>query len=85
MIRTIADDLILFLLPFVAFGLYLVLRRRSPLVWIHWSDQALRLALAGALLVVASLLAAGVFAERHGEGFVPTHIENGQVVPGRFR
>ncbi|ACA18817.1 conserved hypothetical protein [Methylobacterium sp. 4-46] len=85
MIRAVADDLILFFLPFALFGIYLVLSRRSPLVWLHWSDHALRLALAGAVLVVGSLLAAGLFAERHGHGFVPTHIENGRVVPGQFR
>ncbi|MFE1598564.1 DUF6111 family protein [Methylobacterium sp. ID0610] len=85
MIRAVADDLILFFLPFVAFALYLVLRQRSPFRWIHWSDHALRLAVAGGLLVIASLVVAGLFAERHGQGFVPTHIENGRVVPGQFR
>ncbi|ACL60021.1 DUF6111 family protein [Methylobacterium nodulans] len=85
MIRAVIDDLILFFLPFALFALYLVLRQRSPFRWIHWSDQALRLAIAGGLLVVASLMAAGLLAERHGQGFVPTHIENGRVVPGQFR
>ncbi|GJD47561.1 hypothetical protein OPKNFCMD_0269 [Methylobacterium crusticola] len=85
MIRALVDDLLLFLLPFALFGGYLVLRRRNPLLWTHWSDNGLRLAIAGAVLIIASLVDAGFRAERHRDGFVPTHIENGRVVPGQFR
>ncbi|MEH3146502.1 MAG: DUF6111 family protein [Methylobacterium frigidaeris] len=85
MIRSLLDEVLLFLAPFGIYGLYLLLRRRNPFAWIHWSDQAMRLAIVGAVLVVAWLLQAGLSAERHPGGFVPTHIENGRVVPGQFR
>ncbi|GJE01717.1 DUF6111 family protein [Methylobacterium isbiliense] len=85
MIRTLLDDIALFLLPFGLYAIYLLARRRSPLLWVHWNDHALRLALAGGLLVIGSLLAAGLFGERHRTGYVPSHIENGRVVPGQFR
>ncbi|KMO40926.1 DUF6111 family protein [Methylobacterium aquaticum] len=85
MARALIDDILLFLLPFALFGAWLVLRQRSPLRWIHWSDQAVRLAIAGAALVIASILGVALTAERHRDGFVPTHLENGRVVPGQFR
>jgi hypothetical protein len=85
MARALIDDILLFLLPFGIFALWLIFRQRSPLRWIHWSDQAARLAIAGATLVILSFLAVALTAERHRDGFVPTHIENGRVVPGQFR
>ncbi|MFH6781731.1 MULTISPECIES: DUF6111 family protein [Methylobacterium] len=85
MARALIDDMLLFLLPFAAFGLWLVLSRRNPLRWAAWSDQSLRLAIAGAALVIASFVVVALTAERHQDGFVPTHIENGRVVPGQFR
>ncbi len=85
MARALIDDILLFLLPFAAFGVWLVLRQRSPLRWVHWSDQAARLAIAGAALVILSFVVMALTSERHRDGFVPTHIENGRVVPGQFR
>ncbi|AWB19706.1 hypothetical protein DA075_01125 [Methylobacterium currus] len=85
MARALIDDILLFLVPFGLFAVWLVLRQRSPLRWIHWSDHAARLAIAGAALVILSFLAVALTAERHRDGFVPTHIENGRVVPGQFR
>lgn len=85
MIRAVAAEVILFLLPFVLFALFLVLRRRNPLRWEAWSDQAVYLVGAGLVLAIASLLYAGVAGERRSGSFEPTHIENGRVVPGRFQ
>nr|WP_279306595.1 DUF6111 family protein [Microvirga solisilvae] len=79
------QGLVLFLLPFVLFGLYLVARRRNALVWSSWSDQSLWLAIAGVVMVIASLLVTGLVTERHKGAFVPTHMENGRVVPGQFQ
>ena len=56
MARALIDDILLFLLPFAAFGVWLVVRQRSPLRWVHWSDQAARLAIAGAALVILSFV-----------------------------
>ena len=85
MTRAVIQELLLFLLPFVAFAVYLVILRRNPLTWSHWSDQSLWLAIAGLSFVIVSLVATGLLAERQTGAFVPTHMENGRVVPGRFQ
>lgn len=85
MIRWILQELALFLLPSLLFGAYLLIKGRNPLERVHWDAQAVRLVLAGVFVVVASLVMTGLTATRHQDGFVPTHIENGQVVPGRFQ
>jgi hypothetical protein len=84
MTRAVIQGLVLFLLPFVLFAIYLVSRRRNPLTWSHWSDQSLWLAIAGLSFVIVSLVATGLLAERQTGIYVPTHVENGRVVPGHF-
>ena len=84
MLRSILEELGLFALPFLAFAGYLLLSRRSPLDRAHWDPQWTRLVLAGLFVVVASLVMTGLTAARHAEGYVPPHIENGRLVPGRF-
>lgn len=85
MVRSIVQEFLLFLLPFALFAIQLLIRRKSPFRWAHWSDQALWLVIAGLVIAVGSLVAGGLVAERHQNGFVPTHMENGRVVPGEFR
>jgi hypothetical protein len=85
MFRALLDEIGLFLLPFAAFALYLALRRRNPLVVAHWGGRVPLLALAGLVVAILALLITGLTGERHRDGFVPTHIENGRVVPGTFR
>lgn len=85
MTRAIVSELVFFFLPFAVFALILILRKRNPFRWSHWSDQALWLVIAGLVCVGASLIAAGVFAERHNTQYVPPHMEDGRLVPGQFR
>jgi cytochrome bd-type quinol oxidase subunit 2 len=85
MTRAIVQEVLLFLLPFAAFAIYLIVRRRNPLAWSSWSDQSIWLIIAGLVVVVASMVTAGVVAERQTGAFVPTHVENGRVVPGQFK
>ena len=85
MVRALLDEIGLFLLPLAAFALYLALRRRNPLHGAHWSGRVPLLAPAGLVVAILSLLVAVMFGERYRHGFVPTHIENGRVVPGTFR
>ena len=85
MTRAVVQGLLLFLLPFVAYAVYLVILRRNPLIWSHWSSQSSWLAIAGLSLMVGSLIVAGLTADRQTGAFVPTHLENGRVVPGRFQ
>lgn len=85
MIRALAEEGLLFLLPFAIFALYLVARRRNPFDWNHWTDRTTWLVLAGLGCGVLSLLVAGITAERQRAGFEPAHMENGRLVPDRFR
>lgn len=85
MTRAIFQELLLFLLPFAAFAIYLVIVRRNPLAWSSWSDHVSWVGIAGLMLVIASLFLGGFLAERHTGAFVPTHMENGRVVPGQFK
>jgi asparagine N-glycosylation enzyme membrane subunit Stt3 len=85
MTRAILVELLFFLLPFVAFAAYLVIRRRSPFEGEAWKGPRVWLVIAGLLCVIASLIWTGVTAERSEEGFQPTRVEDGKVVPGQFR
>jgi Family of unknown function (DUF6111) len=85
MIRAIFEETLLFFLPFAAFALYLIIRRRNPFQWTAWSEQTIWLAIAGAACIIVALLAAGLTADRQTGPFQPTHVENGRVVPGQFR
>jgi hypothetical protein len=85
MTRAIFGEALLFFLPFVAFAAYLVLRRRNPLAWSSWSDQSVRLVIAGLALAILALLYTGVTADRQTGAFQPTRVENGRVVPGQFQ
>ncbi len=84
MLRRILEEVGLFALPFLAFALYLLFSRRSPLERAHWDAQWLRLVFAGLFIVAASLVMTGLTAPRHEQGYIPPHMENGRLVPGRF-
>lgn len=84
MTRAVVQGLVLFFLPFVLFGAYLLIRRRNPLLWSHWSSQSLWLTIAGLSFVVLSLIVTGLVDERQTGTYVPTRVENGRVIPGHF-
>ena len=83
--RGLLDGLVLFLIPFVVYAGMLVVRRRFPFVLKSWTDGPLgTLVVAGLALAILGALAAGFFGGRHRGGYVPAHIENGVLVPGRM-
>jgi hypothetical protein len=85
MIRAIFEQVLLFLIPFAAFAVYLVLRRRNPFLWHSWSDKSFWLVIAGLSCVIVALIVTGLSADRQTGAFVPTHVEDGRIVPGQFR
>lgn len=85
MIRVVLEGALIFLLPFALFAIVLLLMRRNVLRVDSWSPHALWLVVAGLALVIGSLLFAGLFAERSTGAFEPAHMEDGRLVPGRFR
>jgi len=85
MTRVILGEALLFFLPFALFALYLLARRRHPLRWASWSEQSITLVLAGLICVILAFVVTGLTADRPTGAFEPTHLENGRVVPGRFK
>ncbi|MGO4707271.1 DUF6111 family protein [Microvirga sp. 2MCAF38] len=85
MTRAIFGEFLFFLLPFAVFAVYLLILRRNPLFWEHWSDQAVWLAAAGLICVILALLVTGLTADRETGAFQPTHVENGRIVRGQFK
>lgn len=86
MARGFADALGLFLLPFVVYGIVVLLQSRFRLLAPQWSGGRLALlALAGLALVLAGLVFLGLAAPRRSGAYVPAHVENGQLVHGEIR
>jgi hypothetical protein len=86
MLRAILEPLGLFLLPFAAFAVYLLLRMRYPLAIEHWTrGRVSTLTLIGMAIAVLGLFAFGLSAPRGHGTYVPAHVENGQLVPGRIQ
>ncbi|KST61592.1 hypothetical protein AO398_02785 [Methylobacterium sp. GXS13] len=85
MLRRLIEEFGLFLIPFVLFVVYLLLVGRNPLRRVHWDPHIVRLVLAGLAVVIGTLVYEGLFSERRAGGYVPTHMENGRLVPGEFK
>lgn len=85
MTRVLFEQLALFLAPFIVFAIYLVLRRRNPLTREPWDGRSLWLAVVGLGLVVGVMLVSALTQPRVSGGYVPPHMENGQLKPGGFR
>ena len=79
MTRRVLLDVLLFLLPFVLYGIYWRLSGRSTRKH-PWSS----LFVCGLVLVAGSFVWWGLSEEASPNGiYVPPHVENGEVVPGR--
>lgn len=85
MLRSLIEEFLLFVLPFCAFAAYLVIRRRNPLDVEHWSPHLFRLSIGGLALGIGFFFVAGWIAPRNRGAYEPPHMENGQLVPGRFK
>jgi hypothetical protein len=83
--RALFQAILLFISPFVGYTIYLLLRHKQPFRGDFWTNRALySLALGGLLAVVLGIFTLGLFATRHQGAYVPAHIENGKLVPGRI-
>jgi len=85
MLRAIIEEVLLFVLPFCIFAGYLIVKRRNPLDVEHWSRHVFWLAIVGLCLVIALVAYGGWTAPRSGGAYEPPHMENGKLVPGRFK
>ena len=85
MARAIFETVGLFLTPFAAFAIYLLLRAKFPLAVEHWTRGRLSwLALAGLAAAAGGLIALTALAPRGYGRYIPAHLENGVITPGRF-
>ena len=83
--RTLLEPLALFLSPFAAYVVYLILRARYPLEIDHWtSGRVSVLTLIGLTAAVLGLVTLNLLAPRGHGTYVPAHQENGVLVPGRI-
>jgi hypothetical protein len=83
--RNVVESLALFLSPFAVYALYLVLRARYPLKAEHWTrGRASVMTLIGLGAAVLGLVAINAFAPRGRGVYIPAHVENGVLVPGRI-
>lgn len=82
--RSLVEEFLLFILPFGCFAIWLAMRRHNPLKPESWHGAKLWLSIVGMVLIIVSLVYAGINAGRHSGAFEPSHLENGVLVPGRF-
>jgi Family of unknown function (DUF6111) len=85
MIRPVLTEVLLFLLPFLAYGVFLVATRRGLLDPASWPLKRV-----GSLVIVALALAIAGFGVLASYGsppdtiYIPAHVDkNGKLVPGK--
>lgn len=84
--RALLEPALLFGSPFAAYAIFLALRRKYPFEMAHWSKSAISsLILIGLALAVLGVFVIGIFADRRHGAYVPAHIENGRIAPGRIQ
>jgi hypothetical protein len=85
MIRPVLTEVGIFLIPFVAYALYLFATRSGVLAKSSWPAHLVaKLVFGSLLLVVISFIMLAHFSGAPPEStYVPAHIENGKFVPGR--
>jgi hypothetical protein len=84
MTRAFSEEVLLFLLPFALFAVWLLLRQRTPLKFVHWSGNVPWLVVAGLACAGGWLVYTGFEAPRGHGAYVPAHMENGVFVPGKL-
>lgn len=85
MTRALLEPLALFLSPFAAYLVYLILRARYPLEMDHWtSGRVSVLTILGLAAAVLGLVFMNLLAPRGHGTYVPAHEENGVLIPGRI-
>jgi heme A synthase len=85
MLRSIIEEVLLFVLPFCIFAGWLSVQRRNPLDVEHWARHWFWLSVVGLAFVIALIAWGGWVAPREQGAYEPPHMENGRLVPGRFK
>jgi Family of unknown function (DUF6111) len=87
MLRTILEGVFLFLVPFVAFGLYLYGKGQNPMQPEVWSKKSLSwLTIIALVICLGAILTWGAAHQTARGTYTPSHVDkSGQFVPGAFR
>jgi hypothetical protein len=88
MIRPVLTELALFLAPFVAYAIYLLVTKAAILERSSWPPKTLAsLAIVALVLMIGSFIYLSHFAgEPPGGTYVPAHYDSdGKFVPGQFK
>ncbi len=86
MLRVVGFQLLMFLLPFLAYGIFLLFSRLDPLKRSSWEASPFYWLTVGglALTIVSFFLVATFSGSEPGGTYVPARVEDGQLVPGHF-
>ena len=84
MIRPVLTEVGIFLIPFVAYALFLIATRSGVLASSSWPVHLVaKLVLGSLLLVIISFVLLAHFSGAPPNStYIPAHIENGRLVPG---
>ena len=84
MIRPVLTELAIFLIPFVAYAIFLVATRAGVFLPSSWPAHLIaKLVLGSLLLVIISFVMLAQFSGAPPNStYIPAHIEDGKLVPG---
>lgn len=84
MIRPALTEVGIFLIPFVAYTLFLIATRAGPTMQTSWPVHVIaKLGLASLVMVAISLVLLARFSGgKPNSTYIPAHVENGRLVPG---
>ena len=84
MIRPVLTELAIFLIPFVAYAIFLIATRAGVFTSSSWPAHLVaKLVLGSLLLVVISFVLLAQFSGAPPDStYIPAHIENGRLVDG---
>ncbi|WP_068088532.1 DUF6111 family protein [Polycladidibacter stylochi] len=85
MLRVILTNLLLFLIPFIAYGFWFWLTKKGQEDKKFREGPFGRLAILGLSLAVLSFVAMAILGDApEGSQYVPAHMEDGRFIPGGF-
>ena len=84
MIRPVLTEIAIFLIPFVAYALFLLATRAGVFATSSWPAHLVaKLVLGSLLLVVISFILLAQFSGAPPDStYIPAHLEDGKLVPG---
>ncbi|MGL4323599.1 MAG: DUF6111 family protein [Beijerinckiaceae bacterium] len=85
MIRVVIEALLFLVVPFMMFAVWLIARRQPIISRESWEGHGGWLTIAGLALVVVMIIYGGLAQRRSTGEYVPAHMENGKLVPGRMQ